>query len=396
MPKAKPQLIANRFELITIVLICFVVSNRLIWLHVDQPLQAITGEFYSTALSFNRTLSQYCRIPVAPNFPQTEPDMALLISPIKAFSPGLALTFLGLCQLDRLHGGSFTSLAPQLITASAFMTAITARILTSSWVGGILAAAVVLSRGTVLAAVDHAGTFALLQPTLCIFFLLLTIYARTGGQSWLNVGWVFLLASVLISPLMAIAILPVLALLGTQRQTAGELKGKALTWQRFSILVGTLLLLLTLLHKYTPSSLSGVTLVRDHILICFRNGVIFKDLIVPTWKHLANADLHWQLSIGAIAIAAVLSRYFPIGAALTLRVLLIMVGLTSLIDGILSKNELPAAESSVLAWIATGLDPILLGLGAGVTWHALRLLLMAMFTDYSRSPAPRDNMEGET
>jgi hypothetical protein len=322
--------------------------------------------------------------------------MALLISPIKAFSPGLALTFLGLCQLDRLHGGSFTSLAPQLITASAFMTAITARILTSSWVGGILAAAVVLSRGTVLAAVDHAGTFALLQPTLCIFFLLLTIYARTGGQSWLNVGWVFLLASVLISPLMAIAILPVLALLGTQRQTAGELKGKALTWQRFSILVGTLLLLLTLLHKYTPSSLSGVTLVRDHILICFRNGVIFKDLIVPTWKHLANADLHWQLSIGAIAIAAVLSRYFPIGAALTLRVLLIMVGLTSLIDGILSKNELPAAESSVLAWIATGLDPILLGLGAGVTWHALRLLLMAMFTDYSRSPAPRDNMEGET
>ena len=321
--------------------------------------------------------------------------MALLISPISASSPGLALTFLGLCQLDRLHGGSFTNLAPQLITASAFMTAITARILTSSWVGGILAAAVVLSRGTVLAAVDHAGTFALLQPTLCIFFLLLTLYARTGGQSWLNVGWVFLLGSVLISPLMAIAILPVLALLGTQRQTAGDLKGKALTWQRLTLLVGTLLLLLTLLLKYWPSSLTGVTLVRDHFLICFRNGVIFKDLIVPTWKHLGNADLHWQLSIGSIAIAAVFSRHFPIGAALTFRVLLTMVGLTSIIDGIILKNELPAADSAVLAWIATGLDPILLGLGAGVTWHALRLLLMAMFTNYSRSPAPRDNMNGE-
>ncbi len=89
--------------------------------------------------------------------------MALINSPISSSSPGLALTLLGLCQFDRLHGGSFTNLAPQLITASAFLTAVTARILTSSWVGGILAAAVVLSRGTVLAAVDHAGTFALLQ-----------------------------------------------------------------------------------------------------------------------------------------------------------------------------------------------------------------------------------------
>jgi hypothetical protein len=322
--------------------------------------------------------------------------MALLISPISAPSPGLALTFLGLCQIDHLHGSSFTNLAPQLITASAFMTAIAVRILTSSWVGGILAAAVVLSRGTVLAAVDHAGTFALLQPALCIFFLLLTIYARTGGQSWLNVGWVVLLASVLISPLMAIAICPVLALLCVQRQNTGQPQGTPLPWQRLTIVVGMLLLLLTLLHKYFPSSLTGMTLVGDHILSCFRNGVLFKDLIAPTWKHLANADLHWQLSLGSIAIAAVLSRHFPNAAALTFKVLLLMVGLTSIIDSIIAKNEQPAADSAVLAWISTGLDPMLLGLGAGVTWHALRLLLMALVTDYSRSPAPRDNMNGKT
>lgn len=322
--------------------------------------------------------------------------MALINSPISSSSPGLALTLLGLCQFDRLHGGSFTNLAPQLITASAFLTAVTARILTSSWVGGILAAAVVLSRGTVLAAVDHAGTFALLQPTLCVFFLLLAIYARTGGQSWLNAGCAVLLASVLISPLMAIAISPVLVLLGIRQQNAGQLKDTPLTWQRMTIVVSTLLMLLTLLHKYTPSSLTGVTLARDHLLSYFRNGAIFKDLMVPTWKHLANADLHWQLSIGSIAIAAVLSRYFPNGAALTLRVLLVMVGLTSVIDTIISKNELPTADSTVLAWTSTGLDPILLGLGAGVTWYALRRLLMAVVTDYSRSPSPRDNMNGKT
>ena len=392
MAKAEPHLIANRFELIIIVLLCFVVSNRLIWLHVDQPLKAITSEFYSTSLAFNQTLSRHCALPLAHDFPQPEPNVVILASPTSPTSPGLALTFLGLCQFDRLDAGSLTNLAPQLITSSAFLTSITARLLTNSWVGGVLAAAVILSRGSVLAAADHAGSFMLLQPIACMFFLLLALYGRIRSQLCLYLGILVSLVSVLVAPVMSIVITPALLLLEIPWKNDKAHTLHTRSWSHMTNTIVALMLMLFLLNEFASSSMTALAVVRDQFLRSFGNHVAPHQIITNTWGHVAEADMHWQISLASISIAAVLSRYFPAQASLTFKLLLVMVGLACFTDGITSKIGPPATDSDFLWGIGIGLDPIVLGLGAAVTWHGLRLLLMTLIADYSRPAASHDNM----
>jgi hypothetical protein len=239
----------------------------------------------------------------------------------------------------------------------------------------------------VLAAADHAGSFMLMQPIICMFFLLLALYGRIRSQICLLFGVLVSLVGVLVAPVMSIVITPALLLLEIPWKNDKAQTFQTRAWSHLANTIVALILMFFVLNEFPSSSMTALAIVRDQFLRSYGNHAALQEIITNTWRHLAETDMHWQISFASISIAAVLSRYFPTQASLTFKLLLVMIGLACFADGITSKIGPPATDSDFLWGSAIALDPVVLGLGAAVTWHGLRLLLMTLIAGYSRPAA---------
>ena len=197
-------LICNRFEVVLLILLSFIIATRLVWLQIDeQPLQ-MTDEFFTTGSTFKRSLSQSCSIAVHGNFPYPEKPEGYSPMATGAVSPGLEAVLWGLCQMKRLTVMEYVELAPLMIGATTFLVAVTSRLLTSSWVGGFVGASVVLSRGSVLEGTHLASTSFLVQLMVSAVLLLTGIYLRSRDARWLPVVFTAAITTILIQPLFSI------------------------------------------------------------------------------------------------------------------------------------------------------------------------------------------------
>lgn len=383
-------LIANRFELLLIVLLCFVISTRLIWLYIDDPVIAVTNDFYLTSLAFNHSLAGLCMTPLGYDFPYSMGPIKGGVISSAATSPGLSLVFLGICQFERLDVGSFTALTPHLIALSALLVALILRLLTTSWVAGILAASVVLSRGSVLQATNLAGSFSLLQPTICLLFLLLAAYCRTSDQRWIWGAHVSLLLATLITPILFIATVPTaIALLAydyrryrIQKLTSAAPKevSKALFTLAPALLYP---LLLWALVVFAPSSLRTLFELPATFMSAGKGSLAFT--ITAVSDRLGVTDLHFVASFSLLVLAYFLIPRLTSKPRLFFNVLFLMLGLGLVIDGLLAERYLNSAiEIQTVALTLLGFEPLVLGLGAGLLWGYIRTFLATVFPNYGR------------
>ena len=396
----RPPLISNRLEFIVLILLSFIISTRLIWLQIEDRPPAITDEFYGTSLIFNRTLAHSC--PTAPdsNFPYSSTAVEHSPSSNGVTSPGLEVFLWAICHTERLSVRSFMDYAPILIGLSAFLVALTSRLLTSNWVGGLLAASVVLSRGSILQGTHVAGTAVLIQPMICLVFGLMCLYARTRDARWLPVISAAAVLSIVISPLFALMAWPLFLIL--LARTSIHARKTHFSIHRFRLHMLTILTTLAVipaliasLRWAAPSSTTAIGAFIKALYIYGLRPFEIQKLAELAAMGLAEAqrqDLHWQSSMALLALAATWTRFLPRGSGFWALAVFLLNLISLIIDGHLVgtlETQIPEI-SSTLAYRMTGsvtsMEPLLIGTAASYAWFAVRTVIISIFPGYS-SPA---------
>jgi hypothetical protein len=394
MMTPRPRLISNRFEVVLLILLSFVVSTRLIWLQIDEGSRSITDEFYSTSLAFNRSLGHVCSAGVDPDFPHSTQIADQALDSNALTSPGLALMLWGLCQIERLNVDTYIDIAPHLITMSAFFVAVTARLLTANWVGGLIAAAVVLSRGSVLSGTHLAGTFVLLQPLVCLIFLLLALYARTRDARWLPPAFAFCATAIFVSPLFALLAWPmtlIAALRAIRQSDSSIFSVHKLQLHLISMIMALIVfpLIIMALHIYSPSSTRGISTFISQLPQLSSGGHRLLLMAGSAIAELEQQDLHWQISVATLALAAALKRFLPSGSGFCALMLLTCSMIALVVDGGIIAAAARQSDNVEVRRIYNmtdalfSLEPLVIGLGASYAWFAVRYLIILVYPDYS-------------
>jgi hypothetical protein len=405
MPAHRPPIICNRFEVVVLVLLCFIISTRLIWLQIDDRNRTLTDEFYATSLFFTQSPSNRCPVAPDPAFPDSANFPTIHLDSGALTSPGLGLALVGLCQFKRVSMDSLFSYAPILIGLSSFLIAITSRILTSNWVGGMFAAAVVLSRGTILQGTHLAGTFLFLQPIAALLFLLIALYARTRSPQWLP--WVALtsLLSVYVSPLFSLVVWPLNAMIGIRlfRQARRSYANvQRLPLHLFSIVFSFIAipLLILKLNSVEPSSTRGVsTFIHQLSLVKADGGSAILLLIGSAMAIFEQQDMHWLASFGLLGLAATWKRFLPRGSGFWALALVGAAAAALLVDGGLTAAAARQTSEQTLRRLYSmtdavfGLEPIIIGAGACYAWFAVRYIIILIFPSYISVSHQHDNVK---
>lgn len=403
----RPPLITNRFEIVLLILMSFIISTRLIWLQIEDRNPIITDEFYSTSLVFSRSMGGSCPHGMDPDFPFSSIGTDYNPGGTGATSPGLELAFWAVCRAERLSVAAVLDYAPTLIGLSAFLVAVISRLLTSNWVGGLIAASVVLSRGSILKGTHIAGTAIILQPLVCLVFMLMCLYARTRDGRWLPALFATCVLAIVLSPLFALTawllcVLLLARLLVLRLKT--HLSAHRMRVDLMAVVV-TLMVLpaLTLsLRMFMPSATIPVAIVTK-TLFTSSHGLSLMDHFMESARlglsEINDQDLHWQSSVAFLALAATWKRFLPRGSgfwALTIMVL----SLSGLwIDGSLNKaleTQTPAMNwplSYKLTGAIASLEPIVIGTASAYAWFAVRSMLVTLFPGYSRSAPQHDKLK---
>jgi hypothetical protein len=400
----RPPIIANRFEVVLLILTCFIIATRLIWLQIGAQDHSLTDEFYATFLAFSHSWPSLCSAGADTDFPFAAQSLGHHLDPDALTSPGLAVSLLSLCQFKRLDLEAYLDFAPHLITMSAFFVAVTARIMTSSWVGGVIAAGVVLSRGSILVGTHLAGTFLILQPAVALMFLLLALYARTRDATWLPILFATCVISIVISPTFGLLAWPLAVMIGLR--AIHHARGTQFSVHRLPlhiISISSALIvfpaIILALHHYLPSSTRGVSTFIKQIAQFRLNGNSFTLLLGSAIAELEQQDLHWQCSLGALAIAATWKRYLPRGSGFLAFAITVTALIALVVDGGLiaaaarQTNEIGVRRIYNMTDAVFSLEPVLIGTAAGYIWFCVRYLVIRLFPAYSSRPRHRDSME---
>ena len=398
----RPPIIANRLEVVLLILMCFIISTRLIWLQIGDQSHTITDEFYATSLAFSSSWSSLCSAGVDSEFPFAAQSLGHPLDPDALTSPGLAVTLFSMCQFKRLDLSAYLDFAPHLITMSAFFVAVTARILTSSWVGGVIAAGVVLSRGSILVGTYLAGTFLILQPAVALVFLFLALYARTRDATWLPILFAACVISVVISPIFGLLAWPLAvmtALRAVQHARRSQFGIHRLPLHIISITAALIVFpsIILLLHRYLPSSTRGVSTFIKQIGPLRLNGSSVTLLLGSAIAELEQQDLHRQCSLAVLAIAATWKRFLPRGSGFWAAAMTATALVALIVDGGLTAaaarqtNEANVRRVYNMTDAVFSLEPVLIGTAASYAWFCVRYLLSKLFPAYSSRQ--RDSMK---
>lgn len=403
MTSHRPPIISNRFEIVILIIMCFTISTRLIWLQIDDRNRTITDEFYATSLLFNASNSAACRVTPDPLFPVNGAIVTNFLEGGALTSPGLRLFFTGVCRFKRLSLDSFLDYAPLLIGLSTFLTALTARLLTSNWVSGMLAATVVLSRGTILQGTHVAGAFLLVQPLTSLVFFFLALYSRSRHPSMLIPFVISSIMCTAVSPLIGIIVwlLTGMIVLRLLRQFPKAFAKPQVMAPQLLLLVANLVILPFLvyyLHRAEPSSTQSVSI-----------STLQLRLILADWKQLLpvlgsaiaifeQQDFHWLLSFAALGLAGTWTRFLPRGSGFVALAITSCCVFALLIDGAIT------AQATTQIYLANfrryfsmtdavfAMEPVLLGAAASYTWFAVRYVLIRIFPTYISDSQQRSNM----
>lgn len=399
----RPPIIANRLEVVLLILTCFIIATRLIWLQIGDQGHSLTDEFYATSLAFSHSWPSLCSAGADPEFPFAAQSLGHPLDPDALTSPGLALSLLSICQFKRLELDAYLDFAPHLITMSAFVVAVTARILTSSWVGGVIAAGVVLSRGSILVGTHLAGTFLILQPAVALVFLLLALYARTRDATWLPILFATCVVSLAISPLFGLLAWPLAAMIGLR--AIEHARGTNFAIHRLPlhvISIGAALIvfpaLIFVIHSYLPSSTRGVSTFIKQIGQFRLNGNSVTLLMGSAIAELEQQDLHWQCSLAILGFAAIWKRFLPRGSGFWALAIAITALIALIVDGALiaaaarQTNEIGVRRIYNMTDAVFSLEPVLIGTAAGYAWFCVRYLVIRLFPAYSSRPRQRDSI----
>lgn len=404
MPTHRSPVISNRFEIVILVLMCFVISTRLIWLQIDDRNRRVTDEFYATSLLFNAFESSECPVPPDSSFPLNGVSEVNFLDTGALTSPGLRLSFVGICQFKRLSLDSFLEYAPVLIGLSTFFIALTARILTSNWVGGMLAAAVVLSRGTLLQGTHLAGTFWVLQPLTSLTILLLALYARSRNYRFLPPFVVACIFCTLVSPVMGIVFWALNGLIVLRLLLHGSHSYMPFKTFRLHLLPSAcalvlLPLVIIYLHRIEPSSTQAVSIVITQARLLVHNWKNMLPLLGSVIAIFEQQDIHWLLSFAMLGIAATWKRYLPRGSGFLALAIISGAAMALLIDGGITSQATKQFTPVVIRRYYSmtdavfGLEPLILGAGACYAWFAVRYIIILIFPSYLSVSHQRNNMK---
>jgi hypothetical protein len=396
-------LIANRFEIVLLISLGFVIATRLVWLQTDERFLQVSDEFYTTGLSFQQAMQHSCRQGMNNQFPNPENQGDYVPMPNGALSPGLSIVLWTICQGQRLSVEAFMNFAPMIIGATALIVAMTSRLLTSTWVGGFLAASVVLSRGSILQG-THVVSTSFFQQFLMSTVLLFTIlYLRTRDARWLPLILCASCAIIIGSPLASLtmfllAVALFLKAFVQTRRTNSTLKHPLQHTLGSATLALATLALVAAIHQSSPQASSTLLRVLRTLYTSIQdasNLSFFAEGLKALKQELQRQDFHFQTSLAAIAVAGTFRRYLPrgSGACAVLITLFTLQGL--LVDSALHPlgsqeivTETPLSLKLTGA-IAT-IEPALIGIAISYGWLALRMLLIKFIPRYNaRSLASR-------
>lgn len=403
----RPPLICNRLEVALLILLCLITSTRLIWLQIDDRELVITDEFYKTALDFKNDQGSQCPYGIDPTFPDAPPSTEHVPSHSAVVSPGLTLTLWGICHHERLTARAFMDYAPIGIGLSAFTVATTSRLLTSNWVGGLLASSVVLSRGSILRGTHVVGTNVMTQSLICLLLGTFCLYARTRDARWLLPLSLLLGATCLAAPILTpiawlLYVIIFIRTLNHLRKAHFRMPRFRLQLASISLTLLALPILIYSLHRLKPSA-----------TLALADFVKFFDFQAP-WKirlskvlnlcslavtELQHQDLHWQASLGWVAIAATWKRYLPRGSGFWALSLLLLSLMGLAVDGFFVENAsatIPEAATPLAYKMTTptsALEPVLIGTAVSYVWFAVRSLLISIFPGYSRPTHGHDRIK---
>lgn len=401
----RPPLICNRFEVVLVILLSFIIATRLVWLQIDEQPRQMTDEFFTTGNTFKRALSQSCASGVDTTFPYPEKTEGYTPLATGSVSPGLEAVFWGVCQVKRLSVEEYVKLAPVMIGATSFLVALTSRILTSTWVGGFVAASVVLSRGSFLEGTHLASSSFFVQFLVSLVFLLTAIYLRSRDARWLPAIFTVAITAILFHPVFALSVfLMTIALL---MRTLNHAHRSKFVLHRSSLhfisIVSMIIIvpvLVLALRSIMPASTSPIGAVLRHLEVMGNSNSATnqgRPPFVTLLTELQHQDFHFQCSLALIAIAATWKRYLPRGSGFW-AMLVFGLGLVALtIDGALRAVLLAGLESYwPMALKLTGaiaaLEPVIIGTASAYAWFTLRALLMAVFPSYSSPPGAHDRI----
>lgn len=404
MPSHRPPIISNRFEIVILILMCFAISTRLVWLQIDDRNRTITDEFYATSLLFNTIDRTACPIPPDPLFPVNGAISTNFLDGGALTSPGLRLAFIGFCQFNRLSLNSFLEYAPLLIGLSTFLTALTARILTSNWVGGMLAATVVLSRGTILQGTHVAGAFWFVQLLTSLVFFFLALSSRSRRPSLLVP---FILSGFMctyMSPLMGIVLwsLTGMLVLRLMWQRLKEFaKPRVLAHQLLLLLASLVILPLMIyhLHRVEPSSTQSIILFATQMRHLLRDWKQLLPLLGSAIAIFEQQDFHWLLSFAVIGLAGTWKRFLPRGSGFAALAITSCCVIALLIDGAITAqataqiNPVNFRRYYSMTDAVFAMEPVILGAAASYAWFAVRYVIIRIFPSYISASRERDGVK---
>ncbi len=389
--------------MVLLILLSLIISTRLIWLQLDHRNPLITNEFYASSLYFKRELSPLCPDGVDPSFPYPQTTGYQSLDPQATVSPGTVLGLLLVCQGERLRLDSVAAFAPHLTTMTAFLTALSLRLVTSNWVAGILAAAVVLSRGSIAQGPHLTGTYLLLHPAITLTMVIAALWARSRDARLIPMLTAAMVVCVFIAPLFGLIACPLLCLLGVHIFLTSQQSHVGLHRYRlplFAIMLAMFVIpaLIWVLHLKIPMATSGTgTFIRQITRMIHAPGSLML-LIGAAIAEMESQDFHWQVSLAMIALAVTFRRRLPDGSGLWAGMLLLMAVMALLIDGaIIAEAARQSHEASLIHFYhmreaVFSLEPMIIGAGVGYGWMAVRKLIITLRPSYSDRHLGRDRI----
>jgi hypothetical protein len=384
------KLISNRFEVFLLILLSMVVSTRLIWIQIDERQHHLTSEFYSSSLAFRKNLAPLCAAGVDPGFPiDGDVDTSLLDASAQV-SPGLLASFAMTCQLHRLSVSQWLGLGTHLTTLTAFLVALTARVLTRNWVSGIIAAAVILSRGSLVKIAHTATAMALTQPVVAAFFLVGALFTRTRDPLLIPVMNMVIILAVFMSPVLGLVVWPPLIALSFYLWN----KSRRGHWPRSEILpaiISTLVaviaipLMIFMMRWYLPGTTLAVAETVHQLWPLTNAWSNAPNIISSVIAAIETQDFHWQASIAIMTLATTWRRFLPSGSGAWSGGLLLLIVSALVVDGALiaaaTRQDIDATIMRYFG-MASGLasfEPVIIGVSAALSWFALKKSLAMLW-----------------
>jgi hypothetical protein len=120
--------------------------------------------------------------------------------------------------------------------------------------------------------------------------------------------------------------------------------------------------------------------------------ITFKQALVAAWTSFLGIDGHEKISALILLLAAIWTKHLQNGVPFFLRLLMVTFFLACLTDGALHVMGLSSSTNTLRSSLLMSLEPLIIGLSAAIMWAGLRILLMTLYPDYSRSKAHRDTL----